>query len=186
MTRPFARAARRGAPRILLLLAALISVLLGAASPGVCGPGQTLIFTLTPQATPPGTSLALLSGTITNPAAPSDVLVNDLQFALSGASATFLMPDTNPFFANVPGVFSPGDSYSGIVFGLQLAPNTPLGLYGGTVTLLGDPNGADPGATQSLATATFQLTVAPEPAAGLLGIAALPFAAMVVRRRIAV
>jgi hypothetical protein len=139
---------------------------------------------MTPKATPPGTSLALLSGTITNPAgAPSDVLVNDLQFALSGASATFLTPDTNSFFANVPGVFAPGDSYTGIVFGLQLASNTPLGSYSGTVTLLGDPNGADPGATQSLATTTFQLAVAPEPATGLLGITALPFAAMIARRR---
>jgi hypothetical protein len=184
MTRPFALGVRRAAPRILLLLAALVSLFLGAATPGVCGPGQTLIFTLTPQAAPPGTSLALLSGTITNPAAaPSDVLVNDLEFALSSAAATFLTPDTNPFFANVPGVFAPGDTYSGIVFGLQLAPNTPFGSYGGTVTLLGDPNGADPGATESLATATFQLTVAPEPAAGLLGMAALPFAAIVARRR---
>jgi hypothetical protein len=190
MTRHPALAVRCNAPRILLLLTALVSVFLGATSPGICGTSvPTLTFTLTPKVTPLISSEVFLSGVITNPADPNalptppDVLVNYIQFALSGASATFLTPDPNPFFANVPGVFSPGDVYSGIVFGVQFAPNTPFGSYGGTVTLLGDPNGADPGATESLGTATFQLTVAPEPGASSLGLAAIPLALVALRRR---
>jgi hypothetical protein len=143
---------------------------------------QTLLFTLAPKGVGPASSATLITGSITNPTL-SDVLANDIQVSLSGSAATFLTPDTNAFFANVPGVFAPGDTYTGIVFGLQLAPGTPLGSYSGTVTLLGDPNGADPGATQSLATATFQIAVAPEPGAGLLAVAALPVATVVTRRR---
>jgi hypothetical protein len=143
---------------------------------------QTLFFTLTPQGVGPASPSVLITGSLVNPTL-SDVLVNDIQVSLSGSAATFLTPDANPFFANVPGIFAPGDTYNGVIFGLQIAPGTPLASYSGTVTLQGDPNGADPGATQNLATATFQLAVAPEPGAGLLAVVALPFAATVIQRR---
>src|SRR3954469_16120868 len=61
------------------------------------GQGRTLIFTVT----------------LTNTSGTDTLYLNDLQFALNGSAATLLKPDTNTCFSNVPGILSPGETYSG-------------------------------------------------------------------------
>ncbi len=75
-----------------------------------------------------------------------------------------------------PGTFFGGDSYpinppgTGGIFEIDVNPNTPLGIYPGTVYFYG---GADMSAMNLLGQQGFQIDVTPEPATLPIAIAAL-------------
>lgn len=103
----------------------------------------------------------VFKGTLTNTSTTSRLFVNDLTFALTGGAATQLTPNTNAFFANVPGILSEGESYTtGELFRLAVAAGAPFGDYAGSVSIVG---GSDITATTTLATTAFTVRV-PNPA----------------------
>lgn len=95
-------------------------------------------------------SEVVFTGTLTNTSATDRVFLNDLQ--MTGTSASQLSLKTNPFFANVPGILLPGESYVGPLFGVSLDPSATADDYGGTITILG---GADIFASDEQASAAF-------------------------------
>lgn len=101
-----------------------------------------------------------------------------------------LTPDIAEFIANVPGSLSddgiPGYAdYTGVIFGMTIAPNAALGVYTGTVTISGGYDDQNPPSLDTpLATTDFTVIVSPEPrdfGLAALGIAAIIFA----KRRVA-
>lgn len=98
-------------------------------------PGNTVIFT----------------GTLTNSDA-TKVFLNDVQCPVPAE----LTLQTNAFFANVPGILLPGESYTGPIFSVSVSGNAAPGDYTCTLTVKG---GADILAAGSLAPADFTLTV---------------------------
>lgn len=82
--------------------------------------GNTLVFT----------------GTLTNTDSVAQVFLND--FALSAPADLTLQPNT--FFANVPGILLPGESYSGPIFSVTLGAGATSGDYACTAEVDG---GAD-------------------------------------------
>jgi hypothetical protein len=97
------------------------------------------------------------------------------------------------FYNNAAGIFSddgPGSGGSGLyysygvgpIFGIQVDPNTPVGVYTGTVSIEGAiDNSGD--TTDILATEPWQLdVVAPEPATSLLTLVGLAAAALLAKR----
>ena len=105
-------------------------------------------------------------------------------------TSTFLSLDNDPFLDNIAGILSddgPGSGGSGAfyqetgtIFGIALAPNTPLGVYTGEVSIYGGID--DPDAGNLLATEPFTVTVvAPEPAP--IGLAMLGLGAIWMARR---
>ena len=118
-----------------------------------------LAITLTP-----GAQLAnretetIFSGTLTNTGS-TDIFLNDISFNLISATSTYFTVDRNFFFASVPGVLSPGETYSGPIFKMSVL-KAPLGSYTGTVSILG---GSDIFAQSSLPTVPFTVQVAHRP-----------------------
>ena len=101
----------------------------------------------------------VFSGTLTNSSATDKVFLNDIAFSLTGASATYLTPESNSYFANVPGILLPGESYAGgEIFRVILSPGAPTGDYVGTVSLSG---GADITAAGNLASLSFTVRETP-------------------------
>ena len=89
---------------------------------------------------------------------PTTNFLNNIQFAFTGAATNYFMADTNVFFANVPGILLPGDTYTDVVFGVVISPATPPGNYSGTVTIQGGTNIFD--ATSSSGQ-SFQISLPP-------------------------
>ena len=89
----------------------------------------------------------VFSGTLTNTSATTHVFLNDLHIT-SGAAPLVLQPNT--FFANVPGILLPGESYTGPLF--SVAANSGAADYPGTMTVYG---GADIQAAGNLASISF-------------------------------
>ena len=115
-----------------------------------------LDFTLTPAVQPTAVGAEItFSGTLTNNSATDNLLLNDIHFDLNGQAATALSPDANSFFANVPGVLLPGESYTGPIFTVLLNSAAAASDYSGTVTIRG---GSDLFAAGDLQAANFQLS----------------------------
>jgi hypothetical protein len=102
-----------------------------------------------------------------------------------------LTGDSNPFFSDIAGFLSgqgnPAfDSVSGEAFGVVVAPDTPLGIYTGTISILGNVSFAgDTSSNTVLDTENWTLNVvAPAPAPLALMIVGL--AAIVLVKRVAV
>ncbi len=113
----------------------------------------------------------------------------DIRVTLNGAASTYLTPD-NTFFNDASGLLV-GDpnaatdgnpfsnTYGGPIFGLDINPNTPWGVYTGSIQISGYNLASDPGETDELVLGqqTFAVNVVPEPftfgltAAGLLALA---------------
>jgi hypothetical protein len=159
---------------------------------------SSLTFTLSPsfdteKAYTAGT--ALFTGTLTDTDTANTcdgenvdcLYLNFISFSFDqDTSTSHLSPNFDQFVLNVPGSFSDdgSGSYSGIIFGINIAPNTPAGVYTGTVTISGgydDPNDP-PTLNNPLATTSFTLNVvSPEPAD--FGLAILGIAAIVLAKR---
>jgi hypothetical protein len=134
-----------------MLLPAL-ALLLSAAN------AQTLSFSLTPAAqSGVGTGEVFFIGALTNTGLTTNFL-NNIQFAFTGAATNYLTADTNVFFANVPGILLPGETYADVVFGAVINPATPPGNYSGTVAIQG---GTDIFGAGNLTNQTFQVSLPP-------------------------
>ena len=128
-------------------LAVLLLLLLAASA------RASLTFSLLPlpQVVERGTEL-VFSGTLSNTSTTDRLYLNDIQAALTGDSAIYLTLKPRAFFANVPGILLPGESYSGVIVRLAVSRLTPAGSYSGTLILRG---GADRLALTDLASASF-------------------------------
>ena len=120
-----------------------------------------LPFSLTPATLPGiGTNEILFTGTL-NSTSPNTNFLNNIQIVFTNAATNYFTADTNVFFANVPGILLPDESYSDVVFGVAVNSATPPGTYSGTVTIQG---GADIFVASNLTNRVFQISV---PAAAL-------------------
>ena len=122
----------------------------------------------------------IFAGTITaDPGA--DTFLNAVQITFAPVNGLLASIDLF-FFDNVPGLLLSSDSpYVGPIFALDVAPGIAAGTYNGTAALLG---GATPSALGTLATASFQVIVTPEPATWMqLGCALVGLAGLAARRR---
>jgi hypothetical protein len=139
--------------KLLLLLSGL--ALLRSAAPAPAD----LAFFLTPAVQPGiGSNEVCFTGTLINTSLTDELFLNDIQFSLIDGAAGWLTADTNVFFANVPGILLPFETYSDVVFGIAINPATPPGQYFGFVTIRGGTNII---AATSLASPIFEVSLAP-------------------------
>jgi hypothetical protein len=118
-----------------------------------------------------------------------DYFVYDIQIALNPANpdgGADVTGNDNYFQANVPGAFGPdgitSGSYSGGLFEVDVAPDTPVGIYNGTATLVATDSLGDP-ITGPDIVQSFQVdVVTPEPGMGMLMFAGLASLAAMGRR----
>ncbi len=130
----------------LFLLFSLTLALSGAAA------RADLSFVLTPSVRVSARSNEVFfAGILSNTDPTNNLYLNAIQFI---ANSNFT-PDTNAFYANVPGILSAGQTYSDVVFGVTINPTTPAGDYFGAVTILG---GSNIFAASNLATLPFQIS----------------------------
>lgn len=115
-----------------------------------------LAFTLTPAAQSSAMSnTVVFTGILNNMCATNDLFLNDIQVTFIGAAMNYLAAYTNTFYANVPGILLPGETYSDVVFAVGILAGTPPGDYFGTVTILG---GSNIFAETALTSLTFQVS----------------------------
>jgi len=100
-----------------------------------------LAFVLTPAVQDGARSnTVVFAGTLSNTDPTNDLYLNDVQFSFTGAATNYLTGGSNAFFANVPGVLSPGETYSDVVCAVAIDAATPSGDYCGSVTVVGGTN----------------------------------------------
>ena len=117
-----------------VLLSGLASLLAASAQ-------ADLAFVLTPAAqSDVGSNEVIFTGMLINTSLTDNLFLNDIQFGFIDEADDYLAADTNGFFANVPGILLPGETYSDVVFGITIAPATPPGQYFGIVTIQGGTN----------------------------------------------
>jgi hypothetical protein len=134
-----------------------LAVLLAAAASTRAG----VSFVLTPAVqSGVASNEVAFSGILSNTSATDNLFLNDIQFSFTGAATNVLLGVTNSFFANVPGILLPGETYSDVVVAVAINGSTPPGDYFGAVTVLGGTNIF--GAT-SLSTQTFAVAVGQTP-----------------------
>lgn len=120
-----------------------------------------VIFTATPNVQyGVKSNEVIFTGTLSNTNLTDDVFLNDIQISFTGIATNYLAAGTNAFFANVPGILSPGETYSDVVFAVAISSNTPAGDYFGTVTIVGGTNIA---AVDNLGSAPFQVSSSDTP-----------------------
>jgi hypothetical protein len=107
-----------------------------------------------------GSNEVVFTGTLINTSLTDNLFLNNIQFSLIDEAAGYLAADTNVFFANVPGILLPGETYSDLVFAIAINPATPPGQYFGFITLQG---GTNIFATTNLASPIFEVTLSPAP-----------------------
>ena len=153
----------------------------GYAAPGVVASGDCTLFSY----------CVLFSGTLTdNDNDPTDntfTAITGIGVAFTPAAANnFLLLD-GTFNADVPTIFIgdptfvypafPTYNYVGPIFGIDISPNLPAGVYNGVLSIFTSGGTNDTGSGQTF-TQTFTVDVlAPEPGSSLLLFAGLlPFA----------
>ncbi len=114
----------------------------------------TLTLTPSVQNSAHGPEL-VFGGTLTNTSATDKVFLNDVQASLASNVAAVLTLNGNTFFANVPGILLPGETYTGVFFSVILSAAASPGDYAGTIVVKG---GADIFASGDLASAGFDGT----------------------------
>lgn len=119
--------------------------------------GLTVALAPVARAIAPGAEL-VFDGTLTNTNATDRLFLNDIHATLDGDAAVHVILKRNAFFANVPGILSPGEVYSGPLFRVRLAAGAPAQNYTGSVVIQG---GALIEETPDLATAAFTLLARP-------------------------
>jgi hypothetical protein len=133
----------------LLLLLSGLTLFLSLASTRA-----DLIFAVTPTTqSDVGSNEVFFTGTFTNANLATNFL-NNIQFTFTNAATNYLTAATNVFFANVPGILLPGETYTDVVFGIAVNPATPPGVYSGTATIQGGTNIL---AATNLSSQTFQV-----------------------------
>ena len=105
-----------------------------------------------------GSNEFFFTGTLINTSLTDNLFLNDIQFDFIDEAAGYLAADTNVFFANVPGILLPFETYSDVVFGIEINPATPPGQYFGFVTIQG---GTNIFATTDLASLIFEVSLPP-------------------------
>ncbi len=105
-----------------------------------------------------GTNEVFFTGTLTNTGLTTNFL-NNIPFSFTNTATNYLTADTNIFFANVPGILLPGETYTDVVFGVAVNPATPPGNYSGTVTIQGGTNIF--AAANLSSNVAFQISLAP-------------------------
>lgn len=141
----------------------ILSTLLLIAKPA----SADLFITLNPSTLTgrPGDSLGLF-GTIRNDTAE--------RVFISGIGAVLPTPDLllddSAFFALVPQVLQAGESYSGLLFRIDISPLILPESYSGQLDLLGGPG---PLVYDPVGGTTFAIVITPEPSPGLLCFALL-------------
>ncbi len=100
------------------------------------GSGQTIVF----------------CGTLDNTGSSGGIFLNTIQFTLNGSATNSLISGSNGFYANVPGILCPGETYTGELFSISVSGSAPPADYTGSVALLG---GTNIFASGSLASAGF-------------------------------
>src|SRR5215212_216817 len=115
-----------------------------------------LEFTLAPaiKSGAVGTEVTF-SGTLKNNSPTANLFLNDIQFSLNAAATAALSPDSNVFFANVPGILLPNETYTGPIFTILINGSANQTDYSGSVTIRG---GADIFALTDLLTQSFQVS----------------------------
>ena len=103
-------------------------------------------------------SEVVFTGTLINTSLTDNLYLNNIQFSFIDAAGGYLVADTNAFFANVPGILLPFETYSDVVFAIALNPATPPGQYFGIVTLQG---GTNIFAATNLASPIFEVSLPP-------------------------
>ena len=93
----------------------------------------------------------VFTGTLSNTSATDNLYLNDVQFSFAGLATNYLTGDSNTFFANVPGILLPGETYSDTVCAVAIDAATPPGDYCGSVTIVGGTNVFDATALTSQA-----------------------------------
>src|ERR1700691_3401644 len=100
-----------------------------------------LIFVLTPAVqSDVGSNEVVFTGTLINTSLTDNLFLNNIQFDFIDEGDDYLAADTNVFFANVPGILLPGETYSDVVFGITVSAAPPPGQYFGIVTIQGGMN----------------------------------------------
>src|ERR1035438_5205494 len=100
-----------------------------------------LAFVLTPAVrSGVGSNEFFFTSTLINTSLTDNLYLNDIQFDFIDEAAGHLAADTNAFFANVPGILLPFETYSDVVFAITIDPATPPGQYFGFVTIWGGTN----------------------------------------------
>ena len=100
-----------------------------------------LIFVLTPAVqSDVGSNEVVFTGTLINTSLTDNLFLNNIQFDFIDEADDYLAADANIFFANVPGILLPGETYSDVVFGITISPATPPDQYFGIVTIQGGTN----------------------------------------------
>jgi hypothetical protein len=136
-------------PTLLSGLAFLFSVAVAQAD---------LPFSLTPAAqSGVGTNEIFFTGALTNTSLTTNFL-NNIQITFTNAATNYFTADTNVFFANVPGILLPGETYTDVIFGITVNSATPPGNYFGMVSIQG---GSDIFAADNLTNQTFQVSLPP-------------------------
>lgn len=117
-----------------------------------------LAFSLTPGVPASGASEVFFTGTLSNTSLSDNLFLNNLQVSFTGTASNDLSVDTNAFFANVPGILLPGETYTDVVFGVIPNSAIPSGDYDGTICIMG---GDDIFASNSLASQDFEIVWPP-------------------------
>jgi hypothetical protein len=89
--------------------------------------------------------------------------------------------DDSPFNDSYPLSLGPGDSYTGLLFNVDVPPGTPQGLYAGNFEIIG---GGPTDYTDVAGSANFDAQLTPEPSSLLLIVSGLAGIAGTLRRRV--
>jgi hypothetical protein len=171
-------------------------LLLGMSAPAFAG-DITITIDPTTEQYPPGYPTFLCQETGTAPCVvfTGTIIDNDIDDSLLFLSSVALDPTVaaddyftldNTFYDDVPGAFSgdpawetddlgnPSDTYTGPLFGLDFAPDTPNGIYDGMIIFSGAGGTNDANYDGFTVEEPFEVIIGtPEPASGLLMLTAL-------------
>lgn len=118
-----------------------------------------LTLSLNPVAQPVAAGAeALFSGTLTNTSATDKLFLNDLTASFTADPQSDTALSSNAFFANVPGILLPGETYAGPLFRISLSSASATANYTGSITLQG---GADITSSGALASAAITVLATP-------------------------